>query len=140
MTGVHKRPAGQRSGLRRSAVMAPKVKKEWLDLILSGQKTWEIRGTATNRRGLIHFAESGSGLLRGRAQLIGCRQLDRRTLMRHKRFHQLPNAKVVPYQKIWAWILQDAEPYYMPFEYSHTHGAVIFVKVRSPMGPNADIE
>ena len=29
----------------------------------------------------------------------------------------------------------DVEPYEMLFDYSHTQGAVIFVKVRKPMGP-----
>jgi len=115
--------------------MALTIKKEWLDLILAKRKTWEIRGTPTQRRGFIHFVESGSGQLRGRAKLIDCRQLDRRTLMEHKNFHQLPNAEMVKYKNIWAWILEEAEPYDMPFDYSHKQGAVIFVTVRKPMGP-----
>jgi hypothetical protein len=133
--GKTKCDAGRRSGLRRCAAMALTVKKEWLDLILAGKKTWEIRGTSTDRRGLIHFAQSGSGQLRGRAKLVGCRQLDRDTFMQHKRFHQIRNVKMVKYKKIWAWILEDAEPHDMPFDYSHKQGAVIFVTVRSRMGP-----
>jgi hypothetical protein len=133
--GKTKCDAGRRSGLRRCAAMALTVKKEWLDLILAGKKTWEIRGTSTDRRGLIHFAQSGSGQLRGRAKLVGCRQLDRDTFMQHKRFHQIRNVKMVKYKKIWAWILKDAEPHDMPFDYSHKQGAVIFVTVRSRMGP-----
>ena len=115
--------------------MALTVKKEWLDLILAGEKTWEIRSTSTDRRGLIHFVQSGSGQLRGRANLVGCRQLDRDTFMQHKRFHQIRSVKMVKYKNIWAWILKDAEPYDMPFDYSHKQGAVIFVTVRSHMGP-----
>ena len=137
MRGVHKRFAGHRSGLRRCAELALTIKKKWLDLILAGTKTWEIRGTSTKNRGFIHFAESGSGQLRGRAKLVDCRQLDRCTLMKHQCFHQLPNAEMVKYKKIWAWILKDAEPYEMPFDYSHKQGAVIFVTVRKPMGPVA---
>ena len=78
---------------------------------------------------------SGSGQLRGHAKVVDCRQLDRRTLMKHQCFHQLPNAKMVKYKNIWAWILKDAEPYEMPFDYSHKQGAVIFVTVRKRMGP-----
>ena len=115
--------------------MALTIKKEWLDLVLAGTKTWEIRGKSTERRGFIHFAESGSGQLRGRAQLVGCRQLNRRKFMKYQHKHQVPNAEMVTYKNIWAWILEDAEPYEMPFDYSHTQGAVIFVKVRKPMGP-----
>ena len=77
----------------------------------------------------------GSGQLRGRAQLVGCRQLNRRKFMKYQHKHQVPNAEMVTYKNIWAWILKDAEPYENSFHYSHTQGAVIFVKVRKPMGP-----
>ena len=49
--GKVKKDAGKRSGLRRSAKKALVVKKKWLDLILAGQKTWEIRGSSTSKRG-----------------------------------------------------------------------------------------
>ena len=77
----------------------------------------------------------GSGQLRGRAQLVGCRQLNRRKFMKYQHKHQVPNAEMITYKNIWAWILKDAEPYENSFHYSHTQGAVIFVKVRKPMGP-----
>ena len=134
LTGVHKRPAGQRSGLRRSSVVALTIKKEWLDLILAGKKTWEIRGTPTQRRGYIHFAESGSGRLRGRCKLVACQRLERSTFMQHQSRHRVPDVNMVKYKNIWAWILEEAEPYDTPFEYSHKQGAVIFVTVRKPMG------
>ena len=59
--GKVKKDAGKRSGLRRSAKKALVVKKKWLDLILAGQKTWEIRGSSTSKRGWVHFAESHAG-------------------------------------------------------------------------------
>ena len=83
---------------------------------------------------------SGSGQLRGHAKLVDRRQLDHHTLMKHQCFHQLPNAKMVKYKNIWAWILKDAEPYEMPFDYSHKQGAVIFVTVRKRMGPVAALK
>ena len=67
-TGRKKKGAGKRSGVRRSAKRALVVKKKWLDLILTRQKKWEIRGSSTAKRGWIHFAESqAGGKLRGRA-------------------------------------------------------------------------
>ena len=127
--------AGQRSGLKRCTKCALVVKKQWLDLILQGKKTWEIRGTPTQRRGYIHFAESGSGQLRGRAKLVDCRRLERSTFMQHQSRHRVPDVNMVKYKNIWAWILEEAEPYDAPFDYSHKQGAVIFVTVRKPMGP-----
>ena len=44
------------------------MKKKWLDLILSGKKTWEIRGSNTMHRGNTHLAESKkTGRIQGRA-------------------------------------------------------------------------
>ena len=59
--GRVKKQAGARSGVRRSAKKALVVKKQWLDLILAGRKTWEIRGSSTAKRGWIHLAESQAG-------------------------------------------------------------------------------
>ena len=65
--GMSKRKAGKRSGIRRKAKIALVVKKPWIDYLLNGSKTWEVRGSATKRRGWIHLAESGSGKLIGGA-------------------------------------------------------------------------
>ena len=43
-TGTIKKRAGKRNGVRRSAKRALAAKKEWLELLLSGRKKWEIRG------------------------------------------------------------------------------------------------
>ena len=59
--GRAKKSAGERSGVRRSAKKALVVKKKWLDLILAGQKVWELRGSPTAKRGWIHLAESQAG-------------------------------------------------------------------------------
>ena len=47
------------------------IKKEWVDKILSGGKTWEMRSTKTTVTGVIGLIESGSGLLVGEATLEG---------------------------------------------------------------------
>ena len=46
IVGAVKKHAGTGSGIRRSAKQALVVKKVWLDLILSGRKTWETLQTA----------------------------------------------------------------------------------------------
>ena len=43
------------------------IRQPWLDLILSGKKTWEIRGTSTNIRRQIWLAEPSTGLCSGQA-------------------------------------------------------------------------
>jgi hypothetical protein len=46
------------------------IRKEWLDKILAGTKTWEIRGKATMRRGTIALIESKSGHVVGTCELV----------------------------------------------------------------------
>ena len=112
--GKVKKNAGKRRGLRRSAKKALVVKKKWLDLILAGQKTWEIRGSSTSQRGWVHFAESQSGgKLRGRARLVNC----------------VLSLTMAPYDTVYAWVFEDAEEFEKPFKYEHKLGAVIWVSV-----------
>ena len=108
--GAVKKHAGKRSGIRRSAKQALVVKKVWLDLILSGRKTWEIRGMATSKRCWIHFAESqAGGLLMGRARLVDCIPLSATTEAGFKKDftrHRVPSLKVVPYKRPYAWVFE----------------------------------
>ena len=107
--GKVKKDAGKRSGLRRSAKRALVVKKKWLNLILAGQKTWEIRGSSSSKRGWIHFAESqAGGKLRGRARLVNCFPVPKESFQRHYKKHCVPSLTMVPY---------DAEEFEKPFQY-----------------------
>jgi len=106
------------------------VKTHWLDKILAGEKDWEIRGCATARRGWIHPAESrAGGTLVGRARLVDCIPIPRATFNSHVRRHCVRNVADVPYKNIFAWVFEDAEHFAKPFDYKHTLGAVIWVKV-----------
>jgi len=129
-TGVKKKRAGKRSGLKRSAKYGLVVKRQWLDLIFAGKKDWEIRGSATERRGWIHFAESkAGGKLTGRARLVDCLPIPKPTFLNHVRRHCVAKLSKVPYSRIYAWVLEDAERFPEPFIYNHRPGAVIWVKV-----------
>ena len=119
--------AGERSGVRRSAKSVLVVKKRWLDKILAGQKTWEIRGGPTAKRGWIHFAQSGfTGKLMGRARLVGCRLLRRSSFKQNVSHHCVDSWDDVKYKKPYAWVLEDAERFERPFDYRYKIGAVIF--------------
>ena len=128
--GRIKKRAGERSGVRRSAKRALVVKKKWLDLILAGRKTWEIRGSSTTKRGWIHFAESqAGGKLMGRARLVSCFHVQRKSFKQRFNHHCVPSLNMVPYLTPYAWVLEDAEKFEKPFEYEHKKGAVIWVDV-----------
>jgi len=132
--GAVKKRAGKRSGLKRSAKFALVVKKRWLDLIVAGDKDWEIRGSSTARRGWIHFAESqAGGKLIGRARLVDCLSVPRSSFMKHVSRHCVTSlsdcAEVQKYKSIFAWVLEDAGRFKSPFVYKHTPGAMSWAKV-----------
>lgn len=108
------------------------IKKQYLDLILSGEKTWEMRSTQTKIRGRIALIESGSGMIMGEVDLVdsfepsagSCdRQLTRKQhcLERHER-HLMDKWK-------YAWVLKGAVRYAEPKPYQHPQGAVIWVNL-----------
>ena len=116
--------------MRRSAKRALVVKKRWLDLILAGQKKWEIRGSSTAKRGWIHFAESrAGGKLVGRVRLVNCKRVPNSDFLKHTKHHCVTDMKDVPYKHIFAWVVEQAERFQKPFVYKHRKGAVIWVKV-----------
>ena len=128
--GRIKKRAGKRSGVRRSAKRALVVKKKWLDLILAGRKTWEIRGSSTCKRGWIHLAESqAGGKLMGRVRLVKCFSVTPTMFKQHRNHHCVPCWNMLPYKTPHVWVLEDAERFEKPFEYEHKKGAVIWADV-----------
>ena len=128
--GAVKTRAGKRSGVKRSAKRALVVKKKWLELILARQKTWEIRGSSTSKRGWIHLAQSkAGGQLVGRARLVASFPVSRSVFKKSFNKHRVPSLSEVPYDTPHAWVLEDAEEFDKPFQYEHKQGAVVWVDV-----------
>ncbi len=105
------------------------IKKEFLDMILSGQKTWEIRGSATSRRGPIALIQSQSGLVVGTCEVVGVEgPLTLATLKaNHRKTGFRPTS--LYYRKTYAWVLRNARRLPQPIPYRHPAGAVIWVKL-----------
>jgi hypothetical protein len=128
--GIAKKRAGARSGVKRSSKVALVVKKRWLDKILAGEKDCEIRSSNTSRRGWIHFAESkAGGKLMGRARLVDCFELSKAEFAKGRSHHCVLRLSVVPYKRMFAWVLENAERFEKPFVYEHEQGAVVWVRV-----------
>ena len=115
------------------------IKPRWLDLILSKQKTWEMRGTGTSKRGLVHLAVSGGGgLILGSASSVDCLPAKREELGRHIDKHCIPDEELKMFysdgkesgkkQKIYAWVLKAACRYKEPLQYKHTKGAIVWAR------------
>ncbi len=114
------------------------IKEPWIDLILSGKKTWEIRGTRTKTKTNVALIKSGSGRIIGTCDIVGCLGpflLD--DLKASKQLHCVPDdqLQIVNYRKIYAWVISNARGLEDPIEYQHPSGAVIWVDLNETNVP-----
>lgn len=105
------------------------IKKPWIDLILSGQKTWEMRSRKTHFSGWIGLIEQGSGLIVGKAFLTcGTRKPSDQELIENHSKH-LVNDMALLKKWCYSWELEKAERFENPIGYKHPNGAVTWVKI-----------
>lgn len=108
------------------------IKKKWLDLIMSGQKTLEIRGNRTSHVGEeIALLESGSQKIRGFCTIKEVTVLDKEKWEAHREHHcvDVPWENLIKrYKTPYAWHLSAITPK-EGLTYKHPKGAVIWVNL-----------
>lgn len=104
------------------------VDKPWIDLILSGDKTWEMRSRPTNIRGRVGLIEKGSGLIVGEVDIVNSLSLGLQYLKDKIHKHQVDDFALL---EKWnhAWVLNAPVRYKEPVPYKHPKGAVVWVMV-----------
>jgi hypothetical protein len=106
------------------------IKEPWVDLILDGEKTLEIRGNRTLRRGTIKLIKSGSGLIVGTVDIVDVYELDKAFFDELRPLHCIQqDFTTLPYPKAFGWCLENPVRYENPIPYKHPLGAVIWVKL-----------
>ena len=105
------------------------IKQPWIDYILEGKKTWEIRSCKTNIRGQIELIQSGSGLVVGSCNIIDCKELTLKEYSNNVDKHNILEIKTLPYKKTYAWVVSDAIRFDKPRKYKHPQGAIIWVNL-----------
>lgn len=104
------------------------IRQPWVDLILSGEKTWELRGSATSFRGRFAVIQSGTGTVVGICQLVAVvGPLAAGDLAESTAKHRVPCRP--RYRRPHAWVLEGAERLRRPVPYRHPSGAVIWVNL-----------
>jgi hypothetical protein len=118
------------------------IKKKWLDLIVNGKKTIEIRGSDTKKEGeKIYLLESGTHKIVATAvisstYLISCSDWseERKEHCVDISYSDLKKRYKTPY----AWVLSDVTPIKDIWYYKHSQGAVIWVKDVQPIDEMQD--
>ena len=109
-----------------------KIKEKWLNLILLGDKTWEIRGNNCNIRGRIGLVQCGSSMVYGEINMIGAIPLDRNTFINNRDKHHVDiswEELLERYKTPYAWIMEDVESYKEPKKFKNLQGSVKWVNI-----------
>jgi hypothetical protein len=110
------------------------IRSPFIDLILKGSKTWEMRGTRTSKRGRIALIKSGTGTVIGVVDLIdvvGPLRLSELAASASKAgFEKRERVTELPYKRTFAWVLQNPHRLKKPVPYAHPHGAIIWVNLK----------
>ncbi len=111
------------------------VKSPWIDLILQGEKSWEIRGSNTKIRGRVGLIKSGSGMVVGTVNIVDSQELTLSDYQQSSARHGVKNedSLQLPYKKTYAWVLEAPVLYQTPVPYKHPMGAVIWVNLSKAM-------
>ena len=107
------------------------IRLPWIDSILDGVKSWEIRGSNTNVRGTIALIQSGTKTIVGVAELVDARPLSRKEYLQSETFHCIRTTGELPYPKTYAWVLANAKRLPQPVPYVHPQGAILWVNLDS---------
>ena len=106
------------------------IRPRWIDLILQGEKTWEMRSQPTRVRGTIGLIRQGSGLVVGTARLTdSLPALTRDDYMQYREMHAIPEDmldEVLANRRVFPWVLTDLRRLPEPVPYRHGSGPVTF--------------
>ena len=108
------------------------IRHPWIDLILDGKKTWEIRGSRTGIRGTVALVPSGSGMVVGVCDLVGCiGPLTAEGFRKNasKAGMGPTEATLGRYRQTYAWVIKKPRYLKRPVPYLHPSGAVIWVNL-----------
>ena len=108
------------------------IRQPWIDLILSGEKRWEMRSKPTNIRGRIGLIEQGTGLIVGECNLdyVG-EPITNFDQGYGQHLHKIPNDILYQHDFKWVypWVLSAAKRYKSPIKYNHKRGAVTWIRL-----------
>jgi hypothetical protein len=110
------------------------IRSPYIDWILGGSKSWEIRGRATRKRGRIALIQSGTGTVVGSADLVDViGPLTRSEYLSNARKTGLKRSAIpraLRYKHTFAWVLKNPRRLKTPVRYHHPYGSIIWVNLR----------
>lgn len=106
------------------------LREPWINLILEGDKTWEMRASNIKIRGPISLIQSKTGMLTGMCEVkdvLYIPTLD--DLIRHQNKHRVDFSNDEYERYHYAWVIENPKRFKVPIPYTHPKGAVIWVNL-----------
>ena len=116
------------------------VRQPWIDMLLDGEKSLEIRGEACNKRlgQRFYLALAGGGeggLVLGSVQFRGCSgPLDVDAFRALAAEHCCGADALPPYQQTYAWRVESPRRFQKPLLFSQPRGAVKWIVAKANLG------
>jgi hypothetical protein len=96
----------------------------WIEKILAGEKTWEIRGTPNRRTGRIALCKKG-GLIVATCTIGASYPLTSKAFLESMEKHCVSPPELKTYyagKQVYAWPLSDVRKIDAPIDYEHSGG------------------
>lgn len=108
------------------------IREPWIDMILAGKKTWEIRSKFTKKIGLVALIRSKSGTVVATANLAKVIELNSDICSKNARKMGMSVDEALDCFGDYAWVLEDVVAFKRPVPYIHPSGAVTWVTLDEP--------
>jgi predicted transcriptional regulator len=112
--------------MQQSKMRCLKIDDKWVNLILNGRKTWEIRRTNTTIREQIALGNKEKKRVVGYAKIVDSMERTVEDLKKHNDKHQA-NDFIDMYangkETLFAWVLEEIEVEPNPRPYSYSTGS-----------------
>src|SRR5688572_14624780 len=103
------------------------IRPPYIDRILSGSKTWEIRSKNTKKIGPVALIRSGSGTVVATATIVKVIELTTEIALENAHRMGISPNDAASTSGLYAWVLGDVVKLNNPIPYKHPSGAVTWV-------------
>ena len=115
-----------------STLSAIPIRTPFIDLILEGTKTWEIRSKNTTKIGQVALIRSGSKTVVATAMLAEVIEITPKLAKANAHLMGMSVRDAGTCVGLYAWVLKDVVAFKKPVPYVHPSGAVTWVTLDEP--------
>ncbi|CAJ1408918.1 unnamed protein product [Effrenium voratum] len=107
------------------------VKPRWLSLLLSGEKTWELRSTHCRQRGDVALLASGTSTVWGIVEILDSKSRSFEELAEAETLHRVPREELREFakKKAFAWVVGKPRILVRPLRVKRASASVNWVKL-----------